>query len=159
MGELKFDMQKARQICLELGSRDKVPLPDRIRREERALDVLPAALDRIDELEKQTMHDCISCRSEAYQEGKQSQSKRISELEKALVEERTWFLAAEDGHHLEDLSELVSFPGEKSRFVGRHRNNSFILGKPFMLIKIQFLYKISCRNLLRNIPTESEDRL
>src|SRR5574343_363593 len=46
-----------------------------------AAKLLPAALDEIDRLQKQSMHGCISCRSEAYREGQESQAKRIAELE------------------------------------------------------------------------------
>lgn len=38
-----------------------------------------AALDEIERLQKQSMRDCISCRSEAYREGQEAQAKRIAE--------------------------------------------------------------------------------
>lgn len=70
----KFDMQKAREICELL----RIAYPSTVT---VAANMLPAALDRIEEMEKQTMHDCISCRAEAYREGKQAQATRIANLE------------------------------------------------------------------------------
>jgi hypothetical protein len=51
MGQLKFDMPLAVQIGKELQNMGGLPIPDRIRRQERAVAMFPAAIDRIEELE------------------------------------------------------------------------------------------------------------
>jgi hypothetical protein len=51
MGELKFDMPLAVQIGKELQNMIGLPISDRIRRQERAVAMFPAAIERIEELE------------------------------------------------------------------------------------------------------------
>lgn len=49
-GQATFDLKAARQMCIELSGRDKLPLPDRIDREERVLKLFPDALEEIERL-------------------------------------------------------------------------------------------------------------
>ena len=99
-GQATFDLKAARQMCAELPGRDKLPLPDRIDREERVLRLFPAALDEIGRLRKALALKTEQHKGQAhvigsylgmladFNELNESQTKRIAELEESLQRER-----------------------------------------------------------------------